>query len=118
MFADENIWKIWRGRVKQAVRGLADEAMQRRGWLGIGPEESSPTEDICQLVDDTDFEKYLDTANAGYTTKQVEAGKQLLIMIQQFPHKVRDKIKPEELINDPRWVKIRDAAKNFLTLLD
>jgi hypothetical protein len=90
---------IWKQRVRQAVEGLADAECQRRAWFGIGPEESSPTEEVCQLVDDTDFEDHLDKNDVEFNQNQIEAGKNLLTAVKQCPYAIRNSVKPEILVN-------------------
>jgi hypothetical protein len=107
----------WRTVLKQVVGAIADENLQRRAWFGIGPEESTPDEDICQFFGDAAIEEFLDRNDTGLNKQQLEAGRHLLELMRQLSDQTPDHIDPDDLIDDPRWQKIREAAARFYTLL-
>ena len=107
----------WRNVVKQVVGGIADEALQRRAWFGIGPEVSSPDEEFCQFFDDVAIEEFLARADTGLDAKQLKAGKQLLKLMRELSDQTPEHIMPSDLIDDPRWRKIRETAARFHKLL-
>jgi hypothetical protein len=107
----------WRNVIKQAVDGIADEGLQRRAWFGIGPEESSPDEDICQFLDDAAIEDFLNREDAGLNDLQMEAGRHLLTLTRDLLGQIPQQVDPSVLIDDPRWRRIREAAARFSILL-
>jgi hypothetical protein len=107
----------WRKVVEQVVGGIANEALQRRAWFGIGPEESSPDEEFCMFFDDAAIEAFLDRDDAGLDDKQVKAGKHLVKLMSELSDQTPEHIEPEDLIDDPRWQEIRKAAALFHKLL-
>jgi hypothetical protein len=109
--------KAWRRIVEQTVDGIADEALQRRAWFGIGPEESSPDEEFCMFFGDAAIEEFLDRHDVGLDAKQIEAGRHLLKLMRGLSDETPDHIEPADLIDDPRWQNIRKAAARFHKLL-
>jgi hypothetical protein len=107
----------WRTVLKQVVGAIADEELQRRAWFGIGPEESTPDEDICQLFGDAAIEEFLDRTDTGLNQAQLEAGRHLLELMRQLSDQTPSHIEPDDLIDDPRWREIREAATHFYKLL-
>lgn len=107
----------WRRMVEGVVRSIADDAMQRRAWFGIGPEVSSPDEAFCQFFDDAAIEEFLARGDNGLTEIQVAAGVKLMEMMDKLSRETPKSIRPEDLIDDPRWERIRVAADEFSRLL-
>ncbi len=107
----------WRKVVEEVVGGIADEALQRRAWFGIGPEESSPDEEFCQFFDDAAIEEFLGRDDTGLNEQQREAGRHLLKLMRELSDHTPDHVKPSDLIDDPRWQKIREAAARFYKIL-
>jgi len=107
----------WRNVVKEVVGAIADESYQRRAWFGVGPEESSPDEGICQFFGYAAIEEFLDRNDKGLRATQIKAGRHLVKLMSQLAAQTPEHIEPSELIDDPRWRKIREAAARFHTLL-
>ena len=64
--------KAWRKVVEEVVAGIADEALQRRAWFGVGPEELSPDEEFCQFFDDAAIEEFLDRGGTGMNKNKLK----------------------------------------------
>jgi hypothetical protein len=111
-------YKAWRAVVRQVTNGLADEALQRRAWFGVGPEISSPDEMFNQFFDDAAFEEFLSRVDSSLNAKQLEAGRRLLKLMTELSDETTQHIEPSTLIDDPRWRQIRLAASEFRSLLD
>lgn len=109
--------RAWRKALFEVVDALADEELQRRSWFGIGPEEWSPDEAFCQYFGDAGAEEFLDRADTGLNQWQIEAGRELTTLLRRLSDETSAHIDPAELIDDPRWRKIRDAAARFRALL-
>jgi len=107
----------WRRLIERVVGGLADEALQRRAWFGIGPEESSPDEEFCMFFDDAAIEEFLERDDNGLNDQQLQAGKHLVKLMNDLADQTPEHIEPENLIDDPRWEEIRMTAACFHRLL-
>jgi hypothetical protein len=103
--------------LEQVVSGIADEEYQRRAWFGVGPYVSSPGEMINQLLGDASIEEFLDRNDTGMNDLQVEAGRYLAKLMDGLAKQSPTFIDPYKMIDDPRWLEIREAAKRFQALL-
>jgi hypothetical protein len=109
--------RAWRKALFEVVDSIADEELQRRSWLGSGPEEWSPDEAFCQYFGDAGAEEFLGRTDTGLSQRQIEAGRELTALMRQLSDETPAHIKPADLIDDPRWRKIREAAARFRVLL-
>ncbi|HWD60179.1 MAG TPA: hypothetical protein VG308_17975 [Stellaceae bacterium] len=109
--------KAWRRVVEDVVAGLADEAMQRRAWFGLGPEVSSPDDEFCMFFGDAAVEEFLERDDTGLGAGQRAAGRHLFKLMRDLSDQTPEHIEPEALIDDPRWQEIRNAAARFAKLL-
>jgi len=107
----------WRTVLKQVVDGIADESLQRRAWFGIGPEISSPDEMFNQFFGDAAIEDFLKRSDTGLNDLQLEAGRYLTKLMRELSKQTAEHLDPANLIDDPRWRKVREAAARFTTLL-
>jgi hypothetical protein len=107
----------WRRTVEEVVSGIADEALQRRAWFGIGPEQSSPDEEFCMFFDDAAVDEFLDRHDTGLDERQRKVGKHLVKLMQELSNQTPEHVEAADLIDDPRWKKIRKAAARFRALL-
>ena len=107
----------WRNVIKQVVDGIADESLQRRAWFGVGPEQSSPDDEFNQFFGDAAIEDFLKRDDTGLNDLQIEAGRHLTRLMRQLSKETPEHIEPSNLIDDPRWRKIREAASRFSALL-
>jgi hypothetical protein len=107
----------WRKVVEEVVGAIADENLQRRAWFGIGPEETSPEEHICQFFGDAAIEDFLVRDDTGLSEQQLEAGRYLLHLMEELSSQTSVHIDPSDLIDDSRWKEIRRAATRFHQLL-
>jgi hypothetical protein len=107
----------WLTVIKQTVDGIADESLQRRSWFGLGPEISSPDEEFNALLGDAAIEEFLKRDDTGLNDLQLEAGRHLAGLMRNLANQTPDHIEPADLIDDPRWKKIREAAARFSVLL-
>lgn len=87
------------------------------GWLGIGPEQSSPEEAFCQFFDDAQIESFLSRTDVGLSGEQVEAGLLFVNLMKELSAATPQFIDPNTLLDDPRWTAVRQAAQRFLGVL-
>ncbi|SED85908.1 hypothetical protein SAMN05444161_4212 [Rhizobiales bacterium GAS191] len=109
--------EAWRKVFKQVVSGLANEGSQRRGWFGIGPEQSSPGEEFNMFFNDVAAKALLARKDNGFTEPQQCAAQELYNLMRKLSDETPDNIFPEDLIDDPRWIEVRLAAARPLALL-
>ncbi|HWA49041.1 MAG TPA: hypothetical protein VG742_12235 [Dongiaceae bacterium] len=110
--------KAWRKVVEQTVGAIADESLQRRSWFGLGPEISSPGEEFNQFFGDSAIVEFLQRDDNGLNDLQAEAARHLVKLMEDLSSQLPQHIKPEDLIDDPRWKRIRVAAARFSALLE
>ena len=72
---------------------------------------------IFECFYDAAIEEFLDRKDTGLEAPQIKAGRHLVKLMSQFAAQTPEHIEPAELIDDPRWRKIREAAARFHTLL-
>ncbi len=108
MATDMNVWKK---RVVDHIKKIADEAFQRKVWFGGGGGEwvDSPDEHICKFYDLL-IEDILADAGNKLDEDQVLQLSILNSMMDNLVENTPSSIRPEDLIDDPRWVKIRKQA--------
>jgi hypothetical protein len=109
--------KVWRNIVTEVVGEIADENLQRRAWFGIGPEVSSPEDDISAFFGDAAIEEFLNRDDTGLNETEIKAGRDLFELMSELADQTPEHIDPHVLIDDPRWQKIREAAARFYKLL-
>jgi hypothetical protein len=107
----------WRRVIEQVVDGIADESCQRRSWFGLGPEISSPNDEFNRFFGDAAIEEFLQSDDNGLNDLQAEAGKHLARLMRDLSRQTPQHIEPDDLIDDPRWKRIREAAARFSALL-
>jgi hypothetical protein len=107
----------WRKVVEQVVSCIADEDLQRRAWFGIGPEEDSPDEMFNQFFGDAAIEEFLARSDMELNDSQKVSGNNLVKLMRTLSEQTPQHIAPADLIDDPRWKKIREAAAQFSALL-
>lgn len=101
--------------VEAALRQLADAAEQRRLWLstGGGREVSSLTESISQLWDDSGLGDALESGGIVYS---VEIDEMFEVLWTQLKG-IDDRGSPDQIIADPRMVRVRAIAAEILARL-
>ncbi len=111
--------KIWKKRVMDELRAIADDKFQRAVWFGgEGTWVDSPSERICK------FDDLLIPSILGHADNELRQDQafELAKLSQMMDHLVEctpDSIRPEDLIDDPRWIAIRrQAAITFRTLAE
>jgi glycerol-3-phosphate O-acyltransferase len=107
----------WRKVVEQVVSALADEEMQRRAWFGLGPEQDSPNEMFNQFFGDAAIPEFLRREDTGLNERQRELGSQLVQLMTKLSADTPNHIEPGDLIDDPRFRRLREAAATFLDSL-
>lgn len=110
----------WRSLVVDEVRSVADEAFQRTVWFGGGDGRwvGSPTEQFCGFFDNASVPEFLARDDHGLNKDQLAELTLLTKMMARLSREGGPDIdRPEYLIDDPRWVSIRQQAKMTLETL-
>jgi hypothetical protein len=108
----------WRKVIEQTVAGIADEDLQRRAWFGLGPEIWSPDEAFNQFFGDSAVREFLQRDDNGLNDLQADAARHLVMLMDDLSKQTPRHIRPDDLIDDPRWKRIREAAARFSALLE
>ncbi|MBS0224338.1 MAG: hypothetical protein JSR91_26760 [Proteobacteria bacterium] len=109
---------LWRKNVCGALDILADETFQRGNWFGKGRYIDSPSDQYNSLFSDFEFEEFVDSPLVDLNVRQRAAGRRLIDLLRAFEKVVDLELPPEVVIDHPKWVEIRHAARQFLHLLD
>jgi len=109
---------LWRKNLTIVLRRLADETFQRENWFGHGKYVDSPDEVYNQLFSDNEIEEFVDSPEVGLDAQQRTSGHHLIDMLEAFDKIVGPELSPEVVIDHPKWVEIRHAARQFLDLLN
>ena len=107
----------WLEIVRPVLEGFADRAFQERAWFNRGPEVSSPTELICNLLDDFSFDETSQDPSFDLSTAQRAASLRFAKMVEAFARSPKNKLSDRQIIDDPDWEKIRAAAAELLKIL-
>ncbi|HEX3973087.1 MAG TPA: hypothetical protein VHX19_17295 [Stellaceae bacterium] len=109
----------WAEIIRRELVGIADRSFQEKAWFNPGPggPVSSPTEMISMLLDTYDFgngaqERYLDLTDA-----QRAACADFDKMLQTFGRGRKKQLIDRQILDDPEWEKIRQAAAELLRIL-
>jgi hypothetical protein len=106
--------ELWISNLVGIARDIRDSEHQRLRWLA--PDAAAwerPAELLCVLWDDYQLELFLKEEGPNLSSTQLRAAVTLLEESTQFdvgPDGWRD---PEEVLNDPRWERVRQSARAF-----
>ncbi|WP_263385719.1 hypothetical protein [Granulicella arctica] len=110
--------ETWLSEILVAVRHIADRPYQEQAWFGKSYEISSPDEVYCELLDNLNFELYLQRFRSTLTTEQAAAWLDLQIGMDQFASKYVGQMDPYIVFSDPRWIDVQATASAFLAAFD
>lgn len=106
----------WLEIARPAIEAFANRAFQSRAWFGHGPEVSSPTEVICQLFDFR-FDKTSQDPSFDLSNEQRAACARFGEMVDGYARSHKGHLDEHEVIDDPEWERIRQAAADLLKIL-
>lgn len=109
--------ETWRENVREAVEALADEELQRRSWLGNGPEVYDPIEAFEQFFTDADAEGFFKRSDNGLSLPLSKAFAALLVEMEQLEKIGATSWHPQKLVDDVRWIAVRRKAASVFQLL-
>jgi hypothetical protein len=105
--------------VTPVLEDFADRHLQEVAWFNPGPggPVSSPTELVCNLFDDFSFDKTSQDPTFDLTDAQRAACSRFANMVHAFVRGPRKGLTDREILDNPEWEKIRQAAANLLKIL-
>ena len=107
----------WLGKemIIDSLSELANEQLQRERWLSAegSLEMSSFVEAVEQLFTDSGLDGALANGNSGYS-KNVEL---LLVELSKLIANVRSDRKPDDIIDDPNMVQVREKSSEILKVI-
>ena len=111
--------EVWRRLVIDALGSVGDEALQRTVWFNLPGNRlvGDPNEFIISLLGDASFQEYLEREDNGLTDEHLTMGRELLRLMEDFCAATPEFLKPQDIMDDPRWVTIRDKAMALRTSL-
>ena len=109
----------WLEIVKPTLRAFADRSYQERAWFNPGPKGpvSSPTELICNLLDDFSFHRTSQDPSFELSNAQRAACLRFAEMVRAYTRAHKGRFDDKAVIDDPEWEKIRVAAGDLLKIL-
>jgi hypothetical protein len=107
---------LWKRKVLDAIRDLADLEYQHRAWLGGGEEVASFVETVAALLDDSFFDQFLDEAPRFLTQLDDEswaAMDKLRKLIYAYEEAETDSV----ILKDPKWHEVVNQAQLIMGLV-
>lgn len=109
----------WVENVVGAVNNVSDKNFQEKTWFGNSEGLfSTPNEVYWNLLDDFDFEDFLESEQIGLTKSQKKLGYELLQKMNAFYEKMKRNFTAEAILGSPDWNNVRTAASDFLNSME
>jgi hypothetical protein len=106
--------ELWSSNLVDSARAIGDSQRQQLRWLASDAAAwERPAELLCELLDDNQLELFLKEEGHSLSLTQLSTATALLeeaIKYDVGPDGWRDS---EEVLNDPSWEKVRQAARAF-----
>jgi hypothetical protein len=109
----------WRGNVVEAVQRIGDRHYQETHWLRDDrPAWENPNEVINTLVDDYQFDLFLQDCAYSFSDQQHQAATDFSIKLNHFFNENPGPLEAEETLNDPRWIDLQASAMVFVAAFE
>lgn len=108
---------IWISQIKKIIKDISDLEYQKRAWLGIGPEVSSPEEIYCTLFDDFMVEDFLRSDEIELSEMQRSLFRKLIKDMESIAEKYSQKFEPKILLRDEKWLELTKLASELFKIL-
>jgi hypothetical protein len=109
--------KLWRQNLRSELRMAADKQFQRENWFGLGNRIDSPSDVYNRLFSDLGIEEFITCQEIGLDEQRKAAGSDFVAKLRAFEKVVDPELRPEAVIDHPKWIEIRRAAQRFLDAL-
>jgi hypothetical protein len=107
----------WKQLIQGALTRLSDAGYQRLAWFNQHEEQTSPDEQINQLLGDYDFAGFVRSQQIGLSREQQAIASDLMDEMKSYGGKSAFPINPYNAIDDPKWVAIRSLSRSVLDSL-
>lgn len=108
-------FEFWTENLLSAARDLADTEHQEQRWLAVDAAAwERPAELLSVLLDDMNFELYIEENRCALTEEQISSATALAQSAADFdvgPDGWRD---PRAVLSDPVWERLRCNARRFI----
>jgi len=110
-------WITWAEQVQAALAGLGDLKRQRTAWSSSGRIFFPDPTALCgELLDDAQFEEFLDQFADELGGEFVRAGRELVRAVERFPH---DRVvKAADVLRDRAWLALAAQATTLAGEVD
>jgi hypothetical protein len=114
--------ELWKNYIRAYLERIADRRYQDLVWFDRPRDEwkdeiSSPGELINGLFHDSLFEEFVVSPHFGFTNDQKASAQSFADVLKKFARASPDFPHPEQVIDDPTWGELREAAKTLLLKL-
>lgn len=107
----------WRELIKGSLLRLSDGEYQSLAWFNKHAEQTSPDEQICQILGDYGFEDFIRSHEIGLTFEQQRAALALAEKLKKFGGIGNEPLNPYAVMTDPEWASVRADSKKVLNTL-
>jgi hypothetical protein len=110
-------WITWAAQVQAALAGLGDVRRQRAAWTSSGRIFFPDPTALCgELLDDAQFEEFLEQFADDLGAEFIREGRTLLRAVERFPH---DRVvKAADVLRDRTWLALATQASALSGELD
>ena len=107
-------YEDWLNRILQGASDIGSRAFQEQTWKAGGDLISSPDEVYQNLMEDCRPDLFFETYGETLDASQVQSWKALRASLEGYYDRMPLHPDPTDLLNDPEWDLVRQAARRFL----
>jgi hypothetical protein len=108
---------LWRRLLEGALKRLSDADFQKRAWFNNHKEQTSPEEQLCQLLGDYDLEEYVSSPNVKLSPHLKLKVDNYISRLKSYGGDNQMPFDPHKVIEDPEWKAIQIESGTVLRLL-
>lgn len=106
--------EAWLKSILEAALRIADRKAQEDAWLTSGERKSSPDEVFQMLMEDSVPDEFFRKYSGNYSAAQLDTWHEFRTKLYRFYDKMPIKVSPKEVLADPEWDDVRQAAGRFV----
>lgn len=107
-------YEQWLSCILGRARAIASRADQEETWKAGGDLVSSPDEVYQALMEDCTADLFFETYGATLTEEQMQSWRDLKTRLTSYYDKMSLYPDPAQVLTDPEWELVRQAARSFL----
>jgi hypothetical protein len=107
-------YEQWLARILEAARDISSPEFQQEAWFPGGKVVSSPREVYHVLIEDYTFDLFFQTYGGRFAEEQIRSANELRSLLEQYYDKMPKHPDPLQVLNDPEWNAVRQAAQRFV----